>query len=55
MPSLSEAHALVDHLPIFPVPVLARLVVLERMGRRGDRTPIQLTAGSKPQLLPYCA
>ena len=55
MPSLSEAYALVDHLSVGPVPVLAPIVVLGRMGRCGDRAPMQLTAGSQPQLLPFRA
>ncbi len=36
MPSLSEVHGLIVHLPLLAVPVLALLVVLERLGRGGD-------------------
>lgn len=50
MPSLSEIHGLIVHLPLLAVPVLALLVVLERLGRGGDlprRTqPWVLAAGA---------
>ncbi len=36
MPSLSELHGLIVHLPLLAVPVLALLVVLERLARGGD-------------------
>jgi uncharacterized membrane protein len=36
MLSLSELHGLLVHLPLLAVPVLALLVVLERLGRGGD-------------------
>jgi uncharacterized membrane protein len=36
MPSLSELHGLIVHLPLLAVPVLALLVLLERLGRGGD-------------------
>jgi len=36
MPSLSELHGLIVHLPLLAVPVLALLVALERLGRGGD-------------------
>lgn len=36
MPSLSEIHGLVVHLPLLAVPVLVLLVLLERLGRGGD-------------------
>jgi len=36
MPSLSEIHGLLVHLPLLAVPVLALLVTLERLGRGGD-------------------
>lgn len=50
MPSLSEIHGLIVHLPLLAVPVLALLVALERLGRGGDlvrRTqPWVLAAGA---------
>jgi uncharacterized membrane protein len=50
MPSLSEIHGLIVHLPLLAVPVLALLVVLERLARGGDlprRTqPWVLAAGA---------
>ena len=50
MPSLSEIHGLLVHLPLLAVPVLALLVALERFGRGGDlvrRTqPWVLAAGA---------
>ena len=39
MPSLSEIHGLIVHLPLLAVPVLALLVALERLGRGGDLVP----------------
>lgn len=36
MPSLSEIHGLIVHLPLLAVPVLALLVGLEKLGRGGD-------------------
>jgi uncharacterized membrane protein len=36
MASLSEIHGLIVHLPLLAVPVLALLVLLERLGRGGD-------------------
>jgi uncharacterized membrane protein len=36
MPSLSEIHGLLVHLPLLAVPVLALLVTLERLDRGGD-------------------
>lgn len=36
MPSLSEIHGLIVHLPLLAVPVLALLIVLERLGRGAD-------------------
>jgi len=38
VPSLSEIHGLIVHLPLLAVPVLALLVLLERLGRGGDLT-----------------
>jgi uncharacterized membrane protein len=46
MPSLSEIHGLIVHLPLLAVPVLALLVVLERLGRGGD-----LARGTQPWVL----
>lgn len=50
MPSLSEIHGLIVHLPLLAVPVLALLVALERLGRGNDlvrRTqPWVLAAGA---------
>src|SRR4051794_33226699 len=50
MPSLAEIHGLLAPLPLLAVPVLALLVVLERLGRGGDlprRTqPWVLAAGA---------
>ncbi len=39
MPSLSEIHGLLVHLPLLAVPVLALLVALERLRRGGDLVP----------------
>jgi mono/diheme cytochrome c family protein len=36
VPSLSEIHGLIVHLPLLAVPVLALLVLLERLGHGGD-------------------
>jgi uncharacterized membrane protein len=36
VPSLSEIHGLIVHLPLLAVPVLALLVLLELLGRGGD-------------------
>ena len=46
MPSLAEIHGLIVHLPLLAVPVLALLVLLERLGRGGD-----LVRGSQPWVL----
>jgi len=46
MPSLSEIHGLIVHLPLLAVPVLALLVLLERLGRGGD-----LVRNSQPWVL----
>jgi mono/diheme cytochrome c family protein len=50
VPSLSEIHGLIVHLPLLAVPVLALLVLLERLGRGGD-----LVRRSQPWVLAAAA